>query len=120
LRSPPQRPHGLLGDKSPGRPRPERPEHLDKIEEAIPFFEERMRLVKPGITGLAQIKLGYDGSLEPTTKENVEMVKFLESIKIKGLEDGESKAFANKLLYDLSYSAILENPESWFKTDLEI
>lgn len=28
---------------------------------AIPFFEERMRDIKPGITGLAQVSLGYSG-----------------------------------------------------------
>ncbi|CAN0571973.1 unnamed protein product [Laminaria digitata] len=28
--------------------------------------------------------------------------------------------FANKLLFDLAYSAIMENPVEWFKTDLEV
>ena len=42
-------------------PRPERPELLANLALAIPFFEERMRNVKPGITGLAQISLGYSG-----------------------------------------------------------
>ena len=29
---------------------------------AIPYFEERMRDLKPGITGLAQVTLGYQES----------------------------------------------------------
>ena len=32
---------------------------------AIPYFEERMRDVKPGITGLAQITLSYTGKPYP-------------------------------------------------------
>jgi lipopolysaccharide/colanic/teichoic acid biosynthesis glycosyltransferase len=116
----PQLLHVLRGDMSLVGPRPERPELMAKIEGAIPFFEERMRLVKPGLTGLAQIKLGYDGSLDPNSPETKEIARFLEGIRIDGLGDQAAKAFANKLLYDLSYSAILENPEGWLKTDLEI
>jgi lipopolysaccharide/colanic/teichoic acid biosynthesis glycosyltransferase len=116
----PQLLHVLRGEMSLVGPRPERPELMQMIEEAIPFFEERMRLVKPGLTGLAQIKLAYDGSLDPKRRENQELAKFLEGIKISGLGDQAAKAFANKLLYDLSYSAILESLEGWIKTDLEI
>lgn len=116
----PQLFHVLLGDMSLVGPRPERPELMEKIEEAIPFFEERMRLVKPGITGLAQIKLNYDGSFDVNSPESQELARFLEGIKLRDLSDEESRTFANKLLYDLSYSAILENPTSWLRTDLEI
>src|SRR2546430_2163416 len=40
----------LRGDMSLVGPRPERPEMLGNLALAIPFFEERMRNVKPGIT----------------------------------------------------------------------
>src|SRR3954471_6990663 len=51
----------LKGEMSLVGPRPERPELLINLALAIPFFEERMRDIKPGITGLAQISLGYSG-----------------------------------------------------------
>ena len=51
----------LKGDMSIVGPRPERPEILGNMSMAIPFFEERMRMVKPGITGLAQVELSYTG-----------------------------------------------------------
>lgn len=40
-------------------PRPERPEFHEKLQKEIPFYEERY-LVKPGLTGWAQIKHKLD------------------------------------------------------------
>jgi lipopolysaccharide/colanic/teichoic acid biosynthesis glycosyltransferase len=115
----PQLYHVLRGDMSLVGPRPERPELMVKLEESVPFFQERMRLIKPGLTGLAQIKLNYDGSFADRTDTKA-LESFLASIQLPDMGAGDTKMFANKLLFDLAYSAILENPVEWLKTDVEI
>lgn len=51
------------GDMSLVGPRPERPEFIARLEKDIPFYQQR-HIVKPGITGLAQIKYDYGASVE--------------------------------------------------------
>jgi len=53
----------LKGDMSIVGPRPERPEIIAYLAEQIPGYTDRLG-VKPGITGLAQIRNGYDTDLE--------------------------------------------------------
>jgi exopolysaccharide biosynthesis polyprenyl glycosylphosphotransferase len=53
----------LRGDMSIVGPRPERPEFIPMLEEAIPFFTRRL-LVKPGITGWAQLRRDYTSDFE--------------------------------------------------------
>ncbi|MTJ29938.1 sugar transferase [Aphanizomenon sp. UHCC 0183] len=53
----------LCGEMSLIGPRPERPEFDVKLKEAIPYYEMRY-LVKPGITGWAQVLYPYGSSLE--------------------------------------------------------
>jgi len=53
----------LKGEMSFVGPRPERPEFVDDLEEKLPFYAER-HMVKPGITGWAQINYPYGASVE--------------------------------------------------------
>jgi exopolysaccharide biosynthesis polyprenyl glycosylphosphotransferase len=65
----------LKGDMSMVGPRPERPEFVAMLEASTPFWSRRL-LIKPGVTGWAQISCGYAADCD---------------------------ASANKLSYDLWY-----------------
>jgi lipopolysaccharide/colanic/teichoic acid biosynthesis glycosyltransferase len=77
----------LRGDMSLVGPRPERPEFVPQLEQAIPHYRERL-LVRPGVTGLAQVQLPPDTDLA---------------------------SVRTKLAYDLYYVA---NPGCWFDSRL--
>jgi exopolysaccharide biosynthesis polyprenyl glycosylphosphotransferase len=53
----------LRGDISLVGPRPERPEFVQRLINEIPFYNQR-HLVKPGLTGWAQINCPYGASVE--------------------------------------------------------
>ena len=44
-------------------PRPERPEFVCDLQDSIPYYAER-HVVKPGVTGWAQLKYSYGASEE--------------------------------------------------------
>jgi exopolysaccharide biosynthesis polyprenyl glycosylphosphotransferase len=55
----------LSGEASLVGPRAERPELVDAFQEQIPFYRARL-LVKPGVTGWAQINYGYVSTVGDT------------------------------------------------------
>jgi len=52
----------IYGDMSLIGPRPERPEFAERLTHLLPLFQKRLS-VKAGLTGLAQTRIGYSGSL---------------------------------------------------------
>ncbi|HZR63937.1 MAG TPA: TIGR03013 family XrtA/PEP-CTERM system glycosyltransferase [Terriglobales bacterium] len=59
----PQLVNVLRGEMSLVGPRPERPVFCKMIEDKVPFFAQRQS-VRPGVTGWAQIKYHYGGTIE--------------------------------------------------------
>ncbi|MFV0624840.1 TIGR03013 family XrtA/PEP-CTERM system glycosyltransferase [Sphingomonas sp. ac-8] len=53
----------LKGEMSFVGPRPERPQFVEDLEQQLPYYAER-HMVKPGITGWAQINYPYGASIE--------------------------------------------------------
>lgn len=71
----------IKGDMAIIGPRPERPFFVEKLQECIPFYEVR-HVVKPGITGWAQVNARYGSS----DKDALEKLQYdLYYIKHKGL-----------------------------------
>jgi lipopolysaccharide/colanic/teichoic acid biosynthesis glycosyltransferase len=110
----------LAGRMSLVGPRPERPELLENLAFAIPFFEERMRDVKPGITGLAQVSLSYSGGIS----EGSEIAKLAATLQNPfELEEAEGSVADDmriKLLYDLAYLTSLEKFSAFLAMELGI
>ncbi len=61
----PQLVNALRGEMAIVGPRPERPEFVETLTAEIPFYRQRL-VVKPGITGWAQISHRYGDTLEDT------------------------------------------------------
>jgi lipopolysaccharide/colanic/teichoic acid biosynthesis glycosyltransferase len=58
----------LVGEMSCVGPRPERPEFVKSLTAEIPFYGER-HVVKPGLTGWAQVRYSYGASVEDSLEK---------------------------------------------------
>ncbi len=83
----------LKGEMSFIGPRPERAHFTREFHRTIPHYESRTLYTKPGLTGLAQITVGYDDSLESVVR---------------------------KSYYDFSYRAAQCSFRSWLKLEIWI
>jgi lipopolysaccharide/colanic/teichoic acid biosynthesis glycosyltransferase len=107
----------LRGDMSLVGPRPERPELLRNLAMAIPFFEERTRDLKPGLTGLAQISLGYTGAAEAGSDVAKLRDTLTNPFDIPEAEGALADDMRIKLMFDLSYAAALEDLWSYLRLE---
>lgn len=72
----------LMNDMSLIGPRPERPFFVDKLKRKIPLYTRRLRM-KPGITGWAQIKGGYDTTIENVKKKLEYDLFYIENVSLR-------------------------------------
>jgi len=59
----------ICGEMSVVGPRPERPEFVERLEKAVPYYRQR-HSIKPGLTGWAQINFPY-GASEEDAREKI-------------------------------------------------
>lgn len=64
----PQMINVLRGDMSFVGPRPERPEFVGMLSEVLPYYDWR-HIVRPGITGWAQVNLPYAANVEDAARK---------------------------------------------------
>jgi lipopolysaccharide/colanic/teichoic acid biosynthesis glycosyltransferase len=110
----------FVGQMSVVGPRPERPELLENLALAIPFFEERMRDAKPGITGLAQISLDYSGRAPDGSAVSELEGSLLNPFGFEAARGALADDMRTKLLFDLAYVAALERFMTFIVMELTV
>lgn len=83
----------LKGEMSIVGPRPERPHFTSRLQGEIPVYYDRAMMLKPGITGWAQVRCPYDESMD---------------------------SVRTKLLYDLAYAAHCYRLTSYLKMEIQV
>ena len=71
----------IRGEMSLVGPRPERPELFEELSRHMPNFEQRLA-VKPGLTGLAQVKNGYDTDLQSVRRKLEFDLQYIEKMSL--------------------------------------
>ena len=72
----------LQGDMNLIGPRPERPEFVEELARELPSYLQRIR-VAPGITGLAQLRTGYDRSLADVRRKVAIDLEYVRSASLR-------------------------------------
>jgi len=72
----------LKGEMSLVGPRPERPYFVEQLKREVRFYSRRL-LVRPGITGWAQVKHRYDRSLEDVKEKIRYDLYYLENMSLR-------------------------------------
>jgi lipopolysaccharide/colanic/teichoic acid biosynthesis glycosyltransferase len=110
----------LKGEMSMVGPRPERPELLENLTLAIPFFEERVRDCRPGITGLAQVSLTYSGAAPAGSRVAALANSLTNPYRFDAARGALADDMRTKLLFDLAYVASLERFSTYIVMELWI
>jgi lipopolysaccharide/colanic/teichoic acid biosynthesis glycosyltransferase len=63
----------LRGDMSLVGPRPIRPRFFEELSELLPAYWQRL-VVRPGLTGFAQVRKGYETSMEEKLAHDLEYI----------------------------------------------
>ena len=71
----------IRGDMSLVGPRPERPVFVRDLAQKVPNYNARL-VVKPGLTGLAQVSRGYDTSLESVLEKVKHDIRYIRNWSI--------------------------------------
>ncbi|MBI2806384.1 MAG: sugar transferase [Planctomycetes bacterium] len=71
----------LFGEMSLIGPRPERPEFVEELAQALPTYRQRLAVL-PGITGLAQVQLAPDTDLESVRRKLICDVYAIEHVSL--------------------------------------
>jgi exopolysaccharide biosynthesis polyprenyl glycosylphosphotransferase len=71
----------LRGDMSLVGPRPEREYFIEKLRNEVPLYVRRLKM-KPGLTGWAQVTLGYDNSIEDVKRKVAADLWYFEHMSI--------------------------------------
>jgi lipopolysaccharide/colanic/teichoic acid biosynthesis glycosyltransferase len=98
----------LRGEMSLVGPRPERAELFENLAFAIPYFEERIHDAKPGITGFAQVSLGYAGRPPPGSPTAQHEDALTNPFGLESAKGALADDMRMKLLFDLAYVTALE------------
>src|SRR6516164_7803472 len=69
----------VRGEMSLVGPRPERPEFLPQLEKALPHYRDRL-LVRPGVTGLAQVQLPPDTDMASVRRKLAHDLYYIERL----------------------------------------
>jgi exopolysaccharide biosynthesis polyprenyl glycosylphosphotransferase len=69
------------GDMALVGPRPEREFFIDKLRDQVPLYMRRLKM-KPGLTGWAQVTLGYDNSIEDVKKKVMADLWYFENMSL--------------------------------------
>lgn len=72
----------MRGEMSLVGPRPERPFFVEQHVSAIPLYSRRHR-VKPGVTGLAQVKWRYDNDLDDVRQKLKYDLFYIENMSLR-------------------------------------